>query len=52
MAEDQTTKDELRLLNSFRELGVIPKADTKEVLEGWMKDHVAAGTETKQDPDH
>ncbi|XP_070184626.1 paraneoplastic antigen Ma3 homolog [Littorina saxatilis] len=35
MAE-QVTEEELRLLKSFRELGLTPKADTKEDLERWI----------------
>ncbi|KAK7094884.1 hypothetical protein V1264_006372 [Littorina saxatilis] len=35
MAE-QVTEEELRLLKSFREIGLTPKADTKEDLERWI----------------
>ena len=38
-----------KLLSSFRALGVTPKADTKEDLEGWMKSYVGAAASVKEE---
>ena len=40
------------MLNSFRELGVIAKANTKEDLESSMKEHVGVIAAIKRDPDN
>ena len=54
MAENvnvEISPEELKLLENFRKLGVRPKADTVEDLQGWIVSYGQAREKIKEEPD-
>ena len=54
MAENvnvEISPEELKLLENFRKLGVCPKADTVEDLQGWIVSYGQADENIKEEPD-
>ena len=54
MAENvnvEISPEELKLLENFRKLGVRPKADTAEDLQGWIVSYGQAHEKIKEEPD-
>ena len=54
MAENvnvEISPEELKLLENFRKLGVRPKADTVEDLQGWIVSYGQAHEDIKDEPD-
>ena len=54
MAENvnvEISPEELKLSENFRKLGVRPKADTAEDLQGWIVSYGQAHEKIKEEPD-